>query len=496
MPELEQITIEGLIDKVRQYNPEADTILLQMAYDYAKEAHGTQTRMSGEPYITHPLATAYNLANMRMDEVTLAAGLLHDVPEDTARDIKDIKKEFGGEIAFLVEGITKLGMIKYRGMDRYVENLRRMFVAMARDIRVVLIKFADRMHNLQTLDAHQPYKRYRIALETLEIYAPIANRLGIGEIKGQLEDLAFPYVYPDESQWLQQKVKDLYKERAQYIEKFRKDIKKTMAENQIPFIAIDGRAKHHYSLYKKLITHDRDITKIYDLVALRIVVKTVADCYAALGVVHHYCKPLKGRIKDYIAQPKPNGYQSLHTTVFTPQGKILEIQIRTQEMHEEAEFGIAAHWNYKEQGSKKVKKDQLKWLNQLTKMQDEATTEKQYLESLKIDIFQTHIFVFTPKGDVIDLPEQATPIDFAYYIHTDLGNKCAGAKVNDQLAGLDAKLKSGDVVEIIIDKKRPGPAEEWLSFVQTNTARHNIKHYLNKQKKRGLQKLFSFSQKI
>ena len=487
-----EINIDSIIKKIQTYNPNTDADLLRLAYDFAAEAHQGQKRLSGEPYVNHCLATADKLADFEMDDATIAAGLLHDVPEDTDHTLEQVKKEFGNEIAFLVEGITKLGQVKYRGMERYVENLRRMFVAMAQDIRVILIKFADRMHNLNTLDAHPPYKRYRIALETLEIYAPIANRLGIGEIKGQLEDLSFPHVYEDEFAWLNQKIKHRFKEQERYVGKFQKDIAKILGEHGIKYDEIHGRAKHLFSLYRKLLHYNRDITKIYDLVALRVIVDDVAACYAALGVIHNNCKPLKGRIKDYIAQPKPNGYQSLHTTVFTPQGKIVEIQIRTTAMHREAEYGIAAHWHYKEKNDKKVNKEKLMWINELAKMQKELKGEKQYLETLKIDIFQTHIFVFTPKGDVIDLPEDATPIDFAYHIHTEIGHKCVGARVNDQISSLNAKLRSGDVVEIFTDKNRQGPSADWLDFVKTNTAQNHVRQWFKRNQKSRLQKLLHF----
>ncbi|MFH1536840.1 MAG: RelA/SpoT family protein, partial [Patescibacteria group bacterium] len=485
------MTIDDLIIKLQNKNPDANIDLIRRAYNFAAEAHKEQKRKSGEPYIIHPLATANNLVNLEMDDATIAAGLLHDVPEDTDINLTDIRNEFGPEVGRLVQGITKLGQLKYRGIERYMENLRRMFVAMAKDIRVIVIKFADRIHNLETLDALPEEKQKRIAMESLEIYAPIANRLGMGEIKGVIEDLAFPYVYPEEYEWLQKKVSSIYKEKDKQIQTNIKNIKKIFKNNDIDFVSIHGRAKHYFSLYKKLQESNKDLSKIYDLIALRIVVKDVSTCYEVLGIIHQNFTPLKGRIKDYIAQPKPNGYRSLHTTVFTNEGEILEIQIRDEEMHKEAEFGIAAHWHYKEGAEQSKIKEKTSWIQQLSKLQKEISNESQYLESLKIDIFQTRIFVFTPKGDVIDLPEDATPIDFAYNIHTDIGHTCTGAKINDQICSLETKLKSGDVIEIHNDKNRKGPSEDWLNFVKTDTAKSRIRQWINKNRRESLQKILT-----
>ncbi len=491
-------TIDDLLAIVRATHPEADLDLIRLAFDFAREAHGEQRRKSGDLYIIHPLGTAITLAEFGLDDRTIAAGLLHDVPEDTDRTLKDIHKEFGEEIAFLVEGITKLGKLKYRGIDRYIENLRRMFVAMAQDVRVVLIKFADRMDNLETLIALPPEKRRRIALESLEIYAPIANRLGMGAVKGRLEDLAFPFVYPEEYQWLTKKVVPEFKAKEKFVQQFSTFIAQELQKNGIAFISLHGRSKHLYSLYQKLLRHQRDLSEIHDLVALRVIVKDVASCYAALGVVHKLCKPLKGSIKDYIAQPKPNGYRSLHTTIFSPRQfskddihtEIVEIQLRTPEMHAEAEYGIAAHWKYKEKGiaSEQMQK-KLDWMKQLAEFQHTVQDEAQLLESLKIDFFQNHIFVFTPRGDVIELPEDSTPVDFAYKIHTELGNACSGARVNDQIASLETKLKNGDVVEIIRNPHRKGPSADWLEFVKTSGARHHIRNSVNRKHKRLLARI-------
>ncbi|MFA6027535.1 MAG: RelA/SpoT family protein [Patescibacteria group bacterium] len=483
---------EELEEKIKMHNPNADMEKIKRAFDFTEAAHQGQLRKSGEPYINHPIAVAYKLADMDMDSTTIVAGLLHDVPEDTKKTLKDIKNEFGDDVALLVDGITKLGQVKYRGMEKYIENLRKMFVAMAADIRVIVIKFADRIHNLETLSFLPPNKQQRIALESLEIYAPIANRLGMGEIKGALEDLSFPYLYPKEYDWIQERIAARRKEKAKSLQLFINDLEEQLKKNNIPYYSIHGRAKHLYSLYHKLLLHNKDITKIYDLVAIRIIVPTIAHCYECLGILHQYCKPLKGRIKDYIAQPKPNGYQSLHTTVFTGTGDIVEIQIRTKEMHYEAEYGIAAHWSYKD---KKIDiKDKIHWVSELSKTMREPMeeTEEKFLESLKLDVFQNRIYVFTPKGDVLELPEDATPVDFAYRIHTDIGHYCAGAKINDQISALETKLKSGDVVEIFVDKKRSGPAEDWLIFVKTSNAKKHIKTFLRKTEKKQLKRLLDY----
>jgi GTP pyrophosphokinase len=476
-------TFEDIKSIIIKNNPEAEVAVLQRAYDFATQAHAGQKRLDGSDYVQHAIETAYTLAQMNLDLDTITAGLLHDVPEDTAVTLDEIKKEFGAEVAKLVRGITKLGKLKYRGLERYAENLRKMFVAMAEDVRVILIKLADRLHNLQTLDALPPVKQQRIARETLEIYAPIANRLGIGELKGKLEDLAFKYVYPEEYAWVVKNAKARLDEQLAYVNTIIEKMKDLLKQNNIQLIHIHGRVKHYYSLYRKLLRKDMDLNKVYDLVAIRLVVPDVSACYHMLGLIHAQWKPLPGRIKDYIAQPKPNGYRSLHTTVFGDDGRIVEIQIRDKAMHEHAEYGIAAHWHYKE-GNKKsfqLPPEQLKWITELLEWQKEIKDNEQYLSALKIDTFQNRIFVFTPKGDVIDLPENATPVDFAYYIHSDIGNKCSGARVNEKIVTLDTKLASGDLVEIIIDKNRAGPTEDWLEFVKTNMAKSHIKSYVKKK---------------
>lgn len=473
-------SIEKLLDLVKSYDKKADLEMIRLAYDFAAEAHEGQTRKTGEPYITHPLATAFILAEMRIDPVIICAALLHDVPEDTNRTLEDLKENFGSEISSLVEGITKLGKLKYRGVERYIENLRKMFVAMAEDVRVMIIKFADRIHNLQTLDVQPEPKQHRIALESLEIYAPIANRLGMGEFKGILEDLSFKYINHEEYKRVLKLKEEKLKNKQILLKNIKKQTKEELEKTGIKIISIHGREKKLYSLYKKLLEKNNDIDKIYDLVAIRIIVPSIADCYASLGILHKLWTPLKGRIKDYISQPKPNYYQSLHTTVFTDNGEIVEFQVRTPEMHDEAEFGIAAHWHYDESGSKIPKKD-LRWAKELAEIQKDILNRLSDLEEIKVDFLQTRIFVFTPKGDVIDLPEGATPVDLAYRIHTDIGNKCIGSLVNENMATLDTKLKNGDVVEIITDKNRKGPSRDWLKFVKTKSAKERINSALRKQ---------------
>lgn len=474
-------TIDSLIQKIKEYAPQADLEMVQLAYDFADDAHRGQTRKSGEPYIIHPLATAHILADMRIDPLIITAALLHDVPEDTKVTLEQIKENFGEEIFLMVQGITKLGKLKYRGVERYIENLRKMFVAMAEDIRVMIIKFADRIHNLQTLSSLPPQKQYRIALESLEIYAAIANRLGMAEIKGQLEDLAFQYIYPKEYERTVKIREAKLKNKEIYLKKLQETAENELTSAGIKIISISGRGKKLYSLYQKLLAKNNDINQIYDLVAVRIIVTSIADCYAALGILHKIWKPLKGRIKDYISQPKPNGYQSLHTTIFSDTGEIVEFQIRTAEMHDEAEYGVAAHWHYDENGSRLPSRD-VHWAKELAIIQKEILNRLSDLDEIKVDFLQSRIFVFTPKGDVIDLPEGSTPIDFAYHIHTEIGNKCNGAKVNENIVSLGSELKNGDVVDIIIDKNRKGPSQDWLKLVKTHTAKEHIEGYFRNQK--------------
>lgn len=484
-----QTDLNKLIAAVKEHCTSADIEFLTRAYTFADNAHRGQLRLSGDPYITHAYAVGFQLAGWKMPPSIIAAGLLHDVPEDTKHTVEDLRRNFGDDIATIVEGETKLSHLEYTGKDRYAENLRKMFMSIAQDVRVIIVKFADRIHNLKTMQPLDPEKRIRIARETLEIYAPIANRLGMGAIRGELEDLSFKYVNPTEYEWTLNLLVERVPPREEYLEQSRTILEQDLKQHGINPISIHGRVKRLYSLYIKLLEKERDINKVYDLVAQRIIVPTVQDCYATLGILHQRWTPLKGRIKDYIAQPKPNGYQSLHTTVFCEDGELVEFQIRTPQMHEEAEFGIAAHWFYTEKGKKSVPPErQIKWLKDLVELQKHIQDRGKFmeaLESLKIDFFRNRIFVFTPKGDVIDLPESATAIDYAYAIHTEIGNKCTGARVNDQMIPLNTVLQSGDVVEIVTDKNRKGPSSDWLEFVKTAHARSKIKEGLRQHKLTG-----------
>jgi guanosine-3',5'-bis(diphosphate) 3'-pyrophosphohydrolase len=470
------MTIDQIVNKVKENNPGIKTDILYDAYDFAQHAHGQQKRETGEPFIQHSLHTAFVLAQIRSDLETVTAGILHDIPEDTSFSLEEIEKKFGRETASLVEGVTKLSKIKYRGEERYGESLRKMVLAMARDIRVILIKFADRLHNLRTLEALPEHKRLRIAQETLEIFAPIAGLLGIWRLKWQLEDICFKYLYPEEYKKLEYKYEVERKvERNMYIQKIKNILGMKLKEAGIEY-KIEGRFKHLYSIYQKMQQKDRKFDEIYDVFALRVIVDSVSDCYKALGIIHSLWKPKPSRFKDYIAVPKPNGYRSLHTTVFGPDNKATEFQIRTKEMHEEALYGISAHWYYKQKSDAKdeIIKSPL-WINEILNIQRQSEDTDDFIKKIKFDIFHDRIFVFSPKGDVFDLPENATPIDFAYAVHTEIGHKATGALVNDKMATLDQPLKNGDLVEIITDKKRKGPNRDWLKFVKTNRARDKIR---------------------
>ena len=493
-----EMTIERIVNKVKENSPNADIDLLRLAYDFAFEAHKGQKRKTGEPYIQHTLHTAFLLAQIKADPETVMAGLLHDVPEDTERTLEDVKENFGGEVAFLVEGITKLSKIKYRGVDRYNESLRKMFLAMAKDLRVILIKFADRLHNLRTLEGLPEKKRARIARETLEIYAPIAGLLGIWRFKWQLEDLCFKHLYPEEFKKLEYKYEVEKKvERNQYIQKIKKDLGDSLKNAGVENFEILGRFKHLYSIYKKMQIKNRRFDEIYDVFALRVVVPNISDCYRVLGVIHELWKPKSSRFKDYIAVPKPNGYRSLHTTVFGPGGKATEFQIRTTEMNDEAFYGIAAHWYYKKDGNtRQPKEKQPKWVQDILVTQKEAENSNEFIQKIKIDIFQKRKFVFTPKGDVLDMPEGSTPIDFAYAVHTEIGNHATGALVNNTMAKLDQELKNGDMVEILIDKKRKNPNKEWLKFVKTGRAKDKINQALkNNSHFENIKRLIPYTKK-
>ena len=463
--------------------------MYNQALEFAKLAHYSQKRLSGEPYINHPLAVAKTLQSWHLDEVTVVAGLLHDTVEEGGATRQDIVKGFGEEVAQLVDGVTKITNIRLQGSqeEEFVENLRKMILVMAKDLRVVFIKFADRLHNLQTMKYIDRQSQIDNAKETLEVYAPLAERLGIGEIKGQLEDLSFPFLYPTHYSKLEKDSRNFYRSAEKYISDFKSELLKLLLAKHVA-AKIDVRRKHLYSLWRKLQRPeiDGDLSKIYDLFAARVLVSTEEDCYLALGAIHSAWHPVPYLgISDFIANPKPNGYRSIHTKIFGPKGKIVEIQIRTHLMHEEAEMGLAAHWQYSaakasgasdshlEKGQVKVG-SKLNWVKQLVSWQKEMTDSKEYLDALKFDALQHRNLVFSPIGDVYDLPRGATPIDYAYAVHTKLGHQAAGAKVNGKMVPLNHKLINGDVVEIIIDRKRQKPSHEWLDFVITTTARHEI----------------------
>lgn len=484
------VTEEGdplsiLLERVSRLRPDADLSLIEHAYRFADWAHSGQTRLSGEPYITHPFNVALIVTDLGLDDKSIAAALIHDVVEDTEVELPTIAQEFGDEVARLVEGVTKLKRLQFHTLrQEQVENLRKVLVAMAQDVRVILIKLADRLHNLRTLDYLPEEKRKATALETLQIYAPIAHRLGIWRIKWELEDLAFKHLDPATYREIARKVEKKRSERVQLIEKAINQLRKALEEANIE-ATVQGRPKHLWSIYQKMQREGVDIDRIYDLVALRVIVNTEAECYLALGVVHKLWAPLPNMVTDYIARPKPNGYQSLHTKVVGPDGEIMEVQIRTWDMHRNAEYGIAAHWRYKESGDEPHKIDALDkalaWLRELMEMHSDIKDASEFTRSIIGDLFRDQVFVFTPKGDVIDLPKGSTPVDFAYRIHTQIGHSCIGAKVNGKLAPLDYQLQTGDVVEIITSKHPKGPSPDWLRFVKTSLARNRIKRYLKEQ---------------
>lgn len=464
------------------HNKDAESVaLVGKAYNFSEQAHHGQKRYSGDPYFLHVSCVGHTLAEMGMDANTIAAGLLHDTVEDAHVSEEDIEREFSKEIRFLVDGVTKLGKLKYRGAERHVESLRKLFIATAKDLRVIIIKLADRLHNVSTLKHVPKEKRKRIAMETLEIYAPIANRLSIGKIKGELEDYAFAFAYPDEYKKVQDLIKERSKENDKRLEKIYRAIQVELAKNGITKVHGEYRIKRTYSLYKKLLRHSMDIGDIYDLSAIRVMVPTISDCYSALGIIHSVWRPLPGRIKDYIAFPKPNGYQSLHTTIFTGDGGIVEIQLRTEEMNQDAAFGIAAHFAYKEKTDPKKLKGgtppKLDWVGQISQLQHSLDENGDYLENLKADFFEDRVFVFTPKGDVVDLPRDSSPIDFAFAIHSDIGEHVSGANVNGKFVSLDTKLKNGDIVEIIT-KKSSKPSKKWLEHARTTLAKRHIRSIL------------------
>ena len=486
----QNVTIEEFFEYLKTYLDEKQIALVRKAYEFAAKKHADQKRRSGEPYIIHPTQVANILARMKMDEETLAAAFLHDVVEDTDTTLQQLKEMFGAKVAMLVDGVTKLGKIEYISKEeRQIENYRKMFLAMAQDIRVVIIKLADRLHNMRTMKYMPVHKQQSISKETLEIYAPLANRLGIYTIKWELEDMAFRYRDPELYYNLVEQVKTKRKEREAMINDAMETLRQELDRVNIR-CEIQGRPKNFYSIYKKMMRDHKELNEIYDLLAIRVLVDTVKDCYGALGIVHGLWRPIPGRFKDYVAVPKSNMYQSLHTTVAFTNGQPLEIQIRTFEMHRISEYGIAAHWRYKESGgsnpatgSDKTYAAKLSWLRQLLEWHNDMSDSRDFVDTVKMDVFADEVFVFTPRGDVIDLPVGSVPIDFAYRIHTDVGNRCIGAKVNGRIVPLDYKLSNGDIVEVITSKQASGPSRDWINIAGSSDTRNKIKSWFKKERK-------------
>jgi len=478
------IRFEDLVEKVRSYSPDADLELLRRAYVFSAFEHKGQVRHSGEPYMVHPLEVADFLADLKLDVVAVAAGLLHDVVEDTLTTIERIHELFGPDVAHVVEGVTKISAIPFSSSEqRQAENFRKMLLAMVDDIRVILVKLADRLHNMRTLHHLPEERRVKIAQETLDIYAPIANRLGMSKVKNELEELSFRYLEPKRYEALRALVETRRRETEGAIEELKRTLRAKLDEAQVPVVQLDGRIKRLYSIANKLKRQRIDLDQVYDLIALRVVTKTVRDCYAALGIIHNTWSPVPGRIKDFIAMPRPNGYQSLHTSVIADPGLPFEVQIRTEEMHEQAEEGIAAHWKYKE-GRVGDQRDEryFKWLRQLLEWQQEVRDPQEFIHNLKVDLYPEEVYTFTPRGEVKALPRGATPVDFAYAIHTDVGHKCVGARVNGKMVPLRTKLRNGDIVEIVTAANH-APSRDWLNFVVTSRARNKIRHYVQAEEK-------------
>ncbi len=481
---------QKLIRTIRKYHPSDDITMIQKAYKIARDAHKDQKRKSGEPYIIHPLCVAIILADLEMDKETIASGLLHDVVEDTAMTLEDTTREFGSEVAFLVDGVTKLTQLSWDKdkVEIQAENLRKMFLAMAKDIRVIIIKLADRLHNMRTGEFWKPEKQKEKARETLEIYAPIADRLGISRIKTELDDLSLRFLKPEVYQELVEKVNLRKGAREQFVRDIVDDVRNHMMEADIQ-ASVGGRVKHLFSIYKKMVNQDKTLDQIYDLFAVRILVDTVKDCYAALGVIHELYKPIPGRFKDYIAMPKPNMYQSLHTTLIGSTGQPFEIQIRTFEMHRTAEYGIAAHWKYKESGSGKIaagdEEAKMSWLRRILEWQRDTDDSREFLSLVKgdLDLFSDNVYCFTPSGDVKNLPSGSTPIDFAYAIHSAVGNKMVGARVNGKLVTIDYVIQNGDQIEIITSQNSKGPSRDWLALVKSTQARNKINQWFKTELK-------------
>lgn len=474
---------QEFLDSILEINPKYDVELIGKAYDVAAKMHEGQLRKSGEPYLIHPIAVVKILAELGMDEDTLVAGLLHDVVEDTEYTKEQLVEEFGDEVALLVDGVTKIGSIAYENKEeRQAETLRKMFLAMSKDIRVLIIKLADRLHNLRTINYMTANKIKEKCSETLDIYAPLASRLGIYNVKFELEDICLRYLWPEEYKDLTEKIHAKKEEREESLNKIISEVDNALKDSDIDY-EIYGRTKHFYSIFRKMKFQNKQLDEIFDLMAVRIIVDSVQDCYAILGLVHSMWTPIPGRFKDYIAMPKPNMYQSIHTTVIGDTGAPFEIQIRTKEMHRIAEYGIAAHWKYKEGVSQDQEEVKLSWLRQSLEWQKDLDNPKEFLETLKMDLFENQVFVFTPKGDVMELPAGSTPLDFAFKVHSEVGAKCVGAKINGKMVTIDHKLENGDIIEIVTSANSSGPSIDWLKIVKTSTARTKIRQWLKKENK-------------